>query len=108
VNHSKKHIAYLLLLLFIRVMLPEVALLQFHQHAHTDDGHAKSDTRFKLDKQHTHCHIDGLFNAGFVPASFPVIKPFALLFADTYSASFSCRWKVTFPSNTYLRGPPIR
>lgn len=102
----KKHIAYLLLLLFVRVMAPEAAVLQLHQHEHTEDGQEKRDTGFKLDKKHTHCHTDDLFNAGFAPSQFPAITSPILTFTDTYSVHHSFVWKFTFPNNTDLRGPP--
>ncbi|MGV3585694.1 MAG: hypothetical protein ACO1OF_01730 [Adhaeribacter sp.] len=106
-NRFKKPISYLLLLLFIRIMLPEKAVLQLHHHEHTEHGHAKNDNGFKLELKHSHCHIDELFNASFVPAPFPAFKLLVFNFADTYSANHAYLWKFTFPNNTYLRGPPI-
>ncbi|KAA5541658.1 hypothetical protein [Adhaeribacter rhizoryzae] len=106
-NRFKKPVSYVLLLLFIRIMLPEKTVLQLHRHAHTEDRHVRNDYGFKLDTKHTHCHIDELYNAGFVPEIFPAIQAPALIFADTYSANLSYRCKYIFPDNTYLRGPPI-
>ena len=105
-NRFKKPVSYLLLLLFIRIMLPEKAVLQLHRHEHTEHGHLKGDNGYKLDTKHSHCHIDELFNLGFVPEQFPAIQSPALIFADTYSANHSYIWKFTFPNNTDLRGPP--
>jgi len=107
VYQLKNHIAYFLLLLFVRVMIPEQGLLQFHSHEHTEEMPVKKNTGIKLETKHQHCHIDQLFNASFAPTQTVVIKAILIPFSDTYSANHSYIWKFTFPNNTDLRGPPV-
>ena len=104
VHRSKNHITYLFLLLFLRVLVPETAVLALHSHEHTQEQ-LNEESGFKLDKRHQHCHIDELFSAPFTPALKVVITPLNLTLADTYSANHSYIWKFTFPNNTDLRGP---
>lgn len=102
----KNHIAFFLLLLFVRVLIPEASVLALHAHEHTQDVQEKMDTGFKLDKKHSHCHTDNLFNAPFTPVTFSSLEKPMLAFQDTYSAAYSWIWKFTFPNNTDSRGPP--
>jgi hypothetical protein len=106
VNRFKKPVSFLLLLLFIRIMLPEKAILELHRHKHTEHGHLKNDIGYQLDTKHTHCPIDELFHSCFVPERFPIILSSVLIFTDIYSANHTYFWKFTFPNNNYLRGPP--
>jgi len=107
VYQFKNYIAFFLLLLFVRVLVPETMVLTLHAHEHTQDEQKKTDTGFKLDKKHTHCHTDDFFNTPYSPV--PATQIFApiITFTDTYSANHSFIWKFTFPNNTDLRGPPV-
>lgn len=97
----------MLLLLFVRVLIPEQELLQLHNHDHTEDLD-ELVIGLKVDKKHQHCPIDELINAPFTPAPKVVIQTLDFFtFTDTYSANHSCIWKFTFPNNTDLRGPPV-
>ena len=102
----KNYIAFFLLLLFVRVLVPETMVLALHAHEHTQDVQEKNDTGFKLDKKHSHCHTDDFFHTPYSPA--PATQAFAsiITFTDNYSANHSFIWKFTFPNNTELRGPP--
>jgi hypothetical protein len=102
----KTYIAIFLLLLFVRVLIPETAALAMHTHEHTQDEHGKTEAGFKLDKKHNHCHTDHFYNVPFVPAFTAVPEVISLTFTDTYSADHAFIWKFTFPNNTDLRGPP--
>jgi hypothetical protein len=106
VYRFKNYIAFFLLLLFVRVLVPETAVLGLHGHEHTED-HGKADAGLKLEKKHQHCHIEHLFNAPFSPAPQVSVKTLLISFTDTYSASNAFIWKFTFPNNTDLRGPPV-
>jgi hypothetical protein len=100
------YIALILLLLFVRVLVPETTVLALHSHEHTEDQ-LNEDADFKLDKKHQHCQIDQLFNAPFTPALPVAITYFSLAFTDNYSVNRAYPWKFTFPNNTHLRGPPV-
>lgn len=106
-NQFKNYIALFLLLLFVRVLLPEQELLKLHSHDHTEHVQDKKGTDFKLDIKHQHCQIDKLFNAPYTPAAKVQLVAIDLILTDTYSANYSFIWKFTFPNNTDLRGPPF-
>jgi len=105
VHRSKNHVAYLFLLLFLRVLVPETAVLALHSHEHTQEE-LNEEFGFKLDKRHQHCHMDELFSAPYMPNQSVFLKALTLTFNDSYSANHSYIWKFTFPTNTDLRGPP--
>lgn len=101
------YIATFLLLLFVRVLIPEIAVLEMHTHEHTKEKHEQKEAGFKLDKKHNHCHTDNFYNIPFVPAYTALPEVADLSFTDTYSAGNPFIWKFTFPNNTDLRGPPV-
>lgn len=103
----KNYIALFLLLVFVRVMVPEASWLALHAHEHTEDQIEKTDHGLKLDKKHTHCDTDNLFNTPFSPATLAALPTLNILFSDNYSARNCYIWKFTFPNNTELRGPPV-
>ena len=103
----KNYIALVLLLLFVRVIVPEAAVLALHAHEHTQDNPEKMDTGLKLDQKHTHCHTDNLFNSPFSPAFATIPYNTPITFLKTYAARQGFVWKFTFPNNTELRGPPV-
>ena len=106
-HQFKNYIAFFLLLLFVRVLVPETTVLAMHAHEHTQDEQKKNDTGFKLDNKHTHCHTDDFFNTPYSPAPGTQIFTSIITFTDTYSANHSYIWKFTFPNNNDLRGPPV-
>ncbi|MDQ4141305.1 MAG: hypothetical protein M3142_12385 [Bacteroidota bacterium] len=103
----KNYIAIFLLLLFVRVLVPEAAMLALHSHEHTEDDQPKADNGFKLDKKHSHCHTDNFFNTPYSPTITANITAPIIIFTDSYLANHSYIWKFTFPNNTELRGPPV-
>lgn len=103
----KNYIALFLLLLFVRVIVPEAVILAWHTHEHTQDNPDKIDTGLKLDKKHTHCHTDHLFNSPFSPSYALITYLTPVTFPEAYAAQQGFVWKFTFPNNTELRGPPV-
>ena len=87
--------------------MPETTLLELHDHEHTQDAPDKMDTGLKLDKKHTHCHTDNLYNSPFSAASATITYNTPFTFQDTYAVIQGFVWKFTFPNNTELRGPPV-
>ncbi|RDV15913.1 hypothetical protein DXT99_07955 [Pontibacter diazotrophicus] len=102
-NSCQSYIAYLLLVLFCRVLTPEVAILALHEHEHTED---KPTSEVTIGKAHVHCDVDGYSNSEFALHTFSselVLAPKS----GHYIHPYSFAWKFTFPNNTYLRGPPL-
>jgi hypothetical protein len=103
----KNYIALFLLLLFVRVIVPEAAVLALHTHEHTQDNIDKMDNGLKLEKAHIHCHTDNIYNTPFSPAYGTVTYNTPVTFPRTYAVLTGFVWKFTFPNNTELRGPPV-
>lgn len=103
----RNYIALFLLLLFVRVIVPETAVLALHTHEHTQDNPEKINTGLKLDKKHTHCHTDELYDSPFSPVWAIITYNLPAMFPQTYVAFHGFVWKFTFPNNTELRGPPV-
>ena len=102
------YIACFLLLVFMRLMLPDDLLLNMHAHTHTEHEHTSAADRHthELDVKHTHCQIENVFNSPFQPEpAFVLTLP--LQHVSVYSSSNSFAWKFTFPNNIQLRGPPV-
>jgi hypothetical protein len=96
-------IAVLLLLLFVRAMVPDAVILAFHQHEHIIDDPGDDA---KLDVSHHHCHVDDLYNVDYTAPAFSIqlqLTPVEVCYMQLYSFV----WKFTYPNNTYLRGPPL-
>jgi hypothetical protein len=108
----RPYIAVLLLLAFVRVLLPDTAVLALHQHAHTEQeaAHdAASGLKGKtiVSEKHTHCPTDHLFNA-------PALLAPALVFGVRLPAHFAkpkpvaltSVWAARLVRTLCLRGPP--
>jgi hypothetical protein len=96
-----------LLVLLLRVLLPDSVVLALHRHTHTTDK--QLDRHFgeqQVDVQHIHCETDHSFQKSFYawpPAfSLPVFTDHRTAYLSHYPAI----WKFTFSNNTRLRGPP--
>ena len=97
--------AYLLLLLFMRVMVPDKVLVALHAHTHTE--HKQQDERQPhLDGQHTHCPTAELFNTPFQPSETLVEFNTPLALVDSYQNSYAFIWKFSYPHTASPRGPP--
>ena len=103
VRALRQYISYFLLLLFVRVLAPEQAVLALHSHEHTVCAHDENVTH--LDVKHTHCQVDNLFDAPFQPVfqHFSFVQPVAFA---VHPFVYQNVWKFTFPNNIQLRGPP--
>lgn len=97
-----------LLVLLLRVMLPDSIILALHRHTHTTEK--RLDSHFgieQVDVQHIHCETDHLFHNSFylLPAAFTL--PVFTDHRTAYQSHYPAIWKFSFPHNTFLRGPPV-
>lgn len=100
------------LVLLLRVLAPEAAMLQLHPHAHTQDeprlsGAGRAGSKALLSPQHKHCHAEQLYDVPFQPAA-PVAMPVAvrLLRYATYRPQAPVCRASHLLDGTSLRGPP--
>lgn len=109
---KRKLVAWWLLLLLLRVLTPEAAVLRAHFHQHTDDTvtvryAAQVGAKAVLSAEHQHCQTEHLFDAPFQPAT-PVALP-ALLELRAYAVyrpqAPVCRASHLLDGAS-LRGPP--
>ena len=105
-------LAWGLLLLLVRVLAPEAAVLRLHAHAHTvaEPAFAKSaqPKGTLLTAKHQHCHAEQLYQLPFEPAMllrlptpnwqriYAAYRPLALVDRAAHLLAGAC-----------LRGPPI-
>ena len=107
----RPYLAMVLLFCFVRVQLPEAALLALHAHSHTEHEETQRPGRAKgkalIGQQHQHCHAEQLFDAPFQTAA-PVRVPVRL----TVPRYLALRVPATLSNSagalrgTALRGPP--
>ncbi|TXK51946.1 hypothetical protein FVR03_02355 [Pontibacter qinzhouensis] len=102
----KSYIALFLLLLFVRVLLPDGLLLSLHTHEHTSHEVPCDAHKAQVDKKHTHCDIEDLFGAPFQPGVVAV-EFLPLIHASTQPGSQAANWQRCAVSHAYLRGPPL-
>ncbi|WP_210462396.1 hypothetical protein [Rufibacter roseolus] len=98
--------AYLLLLLFMRVMVPEKVLVALHAHAHSEDK-PHDENRPHIDKKHTHCPTAELFNTPFQPSETIVELTAPIPLVDSYQDGYAFIWKFSYPHTASPRGPPV-
>ncbi|OON70700.1 hypothetical protein [Hymenobacter sp. CRA2] len=106
----RHHIATFLLLCFVRVLLPESAILALHRHAHTEKEEAHLP-RHRGDKavlttKHQHCAVDHLYDVPFQPAAELTLTPVVYQYAQPEGDMQASVWTNTLPAATFLRGPP--
>jgi hypothetical protein len=102
VEKYRAFVSFLFLVLFIRLMVPEAAVLALHQHEHTIENPADDA---KVGIKHHHCHVDDLYSADFTSPSVSFelkVNPAEVSYVQPYSFA----WKFTYPNNTFQRGPP--
>lgn len=97
--------AYLLLLLFLRVMVPEKVLVALHAHAHAEDK-PHDENRPHIDKKHTHCPTAELFDTPFHSTETLVSFSAPLPLVDGYLGGYAFIWKFSYPQTASPRGPP--
>ncbi|MEJ8803743.1 hypothetical protein [Pontibacter sp. H249] len=105
-NLFLRHIAVLLLLLFVRVMVPDALLLELHGHAHAVHSEHTDSHKAQVGQKHSHCPVEDLFGAPFQPAINPVEFK-AVTHTATYKVHYSSSWHGTTLHNASLRGPPL-
>jgi hypothetical protein len=94
-----------LLLLFLRVMVPDKVLVALHAHAHTEHK-PHDENRPHIDKKHTHCPTAELFNTPFQPSETWVVFTAPIPIIDSYQAGYAFLWKFSYPHTASPRGPP--
>ena len=105
-NPVTRYSALFLLLLFIRVMVPDAVILSLHHHAHTEHADTAAKMLAKVEKGHTHCPVDKLFETPFQGTCQPA---FFILQTQPF---FTVTLAVTGKTSTNielkkLRGPPV-
>jgi hypothetical protein len=98
----------LLLVLLLRVLLPDSLILALHRHTHTTEK--QLDNPFgkeQVDVQHIHCETDHSFQKSFYVLPTALALPAFIDHRTAYQAHFPAIWKFSFPNNTRLRGPPV-
>ncbi|SFQ51697.1 hypothetical protein [Hymenobacter arizonensis] len=106
--------AWWLLLLLLRVLTPEAALLRLHPHEHTEtEEHATSGRQeirqAVLTPQHLHCHMEQVYDVPFLltdPLQLPTLVA-PLSYARYYPQGPLARASHLLDGAS-LRGPPAR
>jgi hypothetical protein len=103
-----RHIAFFLLVVFARVLVPDALVLELHAHAHTEHNCVVEDNGHhpKLEQGHTHCPVENVFHSPFqlVLAVQDGLDP---VYPDAYSDVFTPSRDFSFFSTITLRGPPL-
>ncbi|WP_197088596.1 hypothetical protein [Rufibacter radiotolerans] len=94
-----------MLLLFMRVMVPDKVLVALHAHTHTEHK-AHDERRTHIDGKHTHCPTAELFNTSFQPSETVVAFTAPLALVDSYQPGYAFIWKFSYPHTASPRGPP--
>lgn len=109
----RPYLAMVLLLCFVRVQLPEAALLGLHAHRHTEHEDTQRPGRVKgktlVGTQHRHCHAEQLFDTAFQPAA-PLRVPAPAAAARPYAGlrcPATCALAARPGRCPALRGPPL-
>lgn len=107
----RSRLALVLLLCFVRVLLPDAWVLALHQHQHTTEEPTRDATWPKgkelLSAKHQHCDADQFFKSAFEPAP-PVLaaQPTHFVFAPTSEPSVVAAEYAQAVATASLRGPP--
>jgi hypothetical protein len=101
ISIRRKLLAWGLLVLLVRVLAPEAAVLQLHAHTHTEVEPAM------LTPKHQHCHTEQLYQLPFVPAAMASLPaPVRLLAYATYRPQAPVCRPAHLLDGACLRGPP--
>lgn len=106
----RSRIALVLLLCFVRVLLPESVILALHQHGHTEKEVAHTGRGYKalLTEKHQHCPVDHLFDVPFQPSPELAWQPVVFTYAAAVGEVEQSVWRQVVPAAAYLRGPPAQ
>jgi hypothetical protein len=106
VSAYTKFISVFLLVAFCRVLVPDSLVLALHRHTHTEEKRIPHPAaKHQLGEKHVHCPVEHLFDSSFY--HLPVSAGWLVINTPlSYVKQYFSTWKFTFPSNTYLRGPP--
>ncbi|MDU0370997.1 hypothetical protein ACFPAF_11375 [Hymenobacter endophyticus] len=107
----RSRLALVLLLCFVRVLLPDTWVLALHQHEHTTEEPTQATGWPKgkalVSAKHQHCDADQFFKSAFEPAAaLPLVVPVAAAFAELASRSLPAAWHCLPPLTADPRGPP--
>lgn len=107
----RSHLALVLLLCFVRVLLPDAWVLALHQHEHTTEEPTRATTWPKgkalLSAKHQHCDADQFFKSSFELA--PTVQhtaPSVFVFALVQARAFVAIGHLVPVATPDLRGPP--
>jgi hypothetical protein len=106
--------AWWLLLLLVRVLMPEATVLHLHAHAHTEAEpafvkRANGKAKTLLTAKHQHCHTEQLYQLPFAPASpIKVPVPVRQLAYATYRPQAPVCRQAHLLAGACLRGPPTQ
>ena len=104
--HSvQKYIALFLLLLFVRVMVPDALLLELHYHIHTVDKVSADTKHAQVDAKHMHCSVEDLFGAPYQSSHMAIVFQ-QITHTASYTIQYKSSWHHTLIFSQFLRGPP--
>ncbi|GGF16844.1 hypothetical protein [Hymenobacter cavernae] len=105
----RSRLATLLLLCFLRVLLPDAWVLALHNHQHTceEPVHASTPTKAKLllTAKHQHCQTDNFSHVPFQLAS-PLEFRLVAVYPVVRTYCSGVLWLSSSVATRYLRGPP--
>jgi hypothetical protein len=109
----RSRLALVLLLCFVRVLLPDAWVLALHQHAHTTEEPTQATGWPKgkalVSAKHQHCDADQFFKSAFEPAPATQAAPAEpLQFAAPVTAAVAAVQVTDHFTTPDLRGPPAR
>lgn len=109
----RSRLALVLLLCFVRVLLPDTWVLALHQHTHTAEeltqasGWPKGKTLVSV--KHQHCDADQFFKSAFEPAAEAHLLPAKpLQFAAPVPTALAAAEAADTFATPALRGPPAQ
>lgn len=98
----------MLLVLLLRVLLPDSLILALHRHTHTTEKRLENHFgKEQIDSQHIHCETDHLFHNSLYALPQALQLPVCIDHQTAYRGHALAVWKFTFPNNIRLRGPPV-
>ncbi|MFD2785853.1 hypothetical protein [Hymenobacter rubripertinctus] len=110
----RTRLAFVLLLCFARVLLPDTWVLALHAHAHTNAhtvegavptaGTARS--KAQLSARHQHCTVDHFYDAAFQPSAPLHLSVRLALPEAALSWAAQSVWHSATRATADLRGPP--
>ncbi|RSK30225.1 hypothetical protein [Hymenobacter metallilatus] len=107
----RSRLALVLLLCFVRVLLPDAWVLALHQHEHTTEEPTQAvgwpKGKALVSAKHQHCEADQFFKSAFEPTTtLPLGVLAAAVFAQPAPHSLPLAWHCLPRLTADLRGPP--